>query len=890
MKKKIILVLFIFVVINGIYGIKISFAAWPCPDCGEIAVDRMITDISNTKHKYSFSCDACSHSGWFWDDHIWNRESATCTEDKKCTVCDYVGVAALGHNYTSQTTTSTYLKSTATCTSVAVYYYKCIRCTAKGTNTYTYGSSLGHSWTKTCSSCGQANIICSRNNSHIQSHDCAISISANPSATSVKEGESATFSVTASGNNIDYQWYYNNSGQSTGGILVNGATSASYTISSVTSDMNNRYYYCVLTNGSMSTSTPAAKLTVWYSHGISAHPSDVKVKKDETATFNVGATGGNPGNYTYQWYSATTSTSSGTAISGATNSKYTYTPTENIHERYYYCVVSNGYYEVTSNRAKLVADVTRPTINIGTPSNTSININTIFTVPIIVTDTGEGLDISSFSSSDVIIKVNGTQVTPTIKDLVYSSTSGNNYTYTLTLQGIISDGTLTIEISSESISDNFENKNLSTSMLITGLMIDNELPVISKNGSVEGTNDGYINKEDTIKIPIKITDVGGIDPSQFTKEDVIVKAGGTEVKDAVVSVTYVENKGDDYEYIIAISNITEEGELSLEIPENKVIDKASNGNDKTVIFGLDVIVDNTAPKITKVVLSLGGYNSSTLYPSSLPSTNESWINENVYVVVNAIDEGTLPSAVESYWHSEGNTTNFVQLTADREIWQKEMNNTVYYRVVDKAGNISEIANVVIKIDKTSPIPAGLTMKHNRENGLTYIYDVTNPATNYIYIKPEVTTDTGMYQSGILKTEYIITFNNGAITEVFEPINGNISTLIRDTGTYTIEVLTTDKAGNVASRTYNAIIEKKVENTVRINNLHDEGSGIAKVTITARKQGATVDAIEPVVIVKPGASITERIKLADGTYIIKVEIEDGVGLVTTLQKTIVNIIN
>lgn len=654
--------------------------------------------------------------------------------------------------------------------------------------------------------------------------------------------------------------------------------------------MHNRYYYCVLTNGSMSTSTPVAKLTVWWSHKISAHPSDVKVKKDETATFNVGATGGNPSNYTYQWYSATTSTSNGTAISGATNSKYTYTPTENIHERYYYCVVSNGYYEVTSNRAKLVADVTRPTINIGTPSNTSININTKFTVPIIVTDTGEGLDISSFSSSDVIIKVNGAQVTPTIKDLVYSSTSGNNYTYTLTLQGIISDGALTIEIPSESISDNFGNKNLSTSMLITGLMLDNKPPVISKNGGVEGANDGYINKEDTIKIPIKITDVGGIDPSQFTKEDVIVKAGETEVEDAVVSVTYVENNGDDYEYIITISNITEEGELSLEIPENKVIDKASNGNDKTVISGLDVIVDNTAPKITKVVLSLGGYNSSTLYPSSLPSINESWINENVYVVVNAIDEGTLPSGVESYWHSEGNTTNFVQVTADREIWQKEMNNTVYYRVVDKAGNVSEIANVVIKIDKTSPIPAGLTMKYNRENGLTYIYDVTNPATNSIYIKPETTTDTGIYQSGVLKTEYIITFNDGVTSTVYDPIDSNISTLIRKTGTYTIEVLTTDKAGNVASRTYNAIIEKKVENTVRINNLHDEGSGIAKVTITARRQGATIDAIEPVVITKPGASITERIKLADGTYTIRVEIEDGVGLVTVLEQTIVNVTN
>ncbi|MBQ9280568.1 MAG: InlB B-repeat-containing protein, partial [Clostridia bacterium] len=50
---------------------------------------------------------------------------------------------ANGHDFTSQTTTSTYLKSAATCTDKAVYYYKCSRCTVKGTNTYESGSALG---------------------------------------------------------------------------------------------------------------------------------------------------------------------------------------------------------------------------------------------------------------------------------------------------------------------------------------------------------------------------------------------------------------------------------------------------------------------------------------------------------------------------------------------------------------------------------------------------------------------------------------------------------------------------------------------------------------------------------------------------------------------------
>lgn len=48
------------------------------------------------------------------------------------------------HNFTSKTTTDVYLKSAATCTEAAVYYYKCTNCSEKGTETYVHGSELGH--------------------------------------------------------------------------------------------------------------------------------------------------------------------------------------------------------------------------------------------------------------------------------------------------------------------------------------------------------------------------------------------------------------------------------------------------------------------------------------------------------------------------------------------------------------------------------------------------------------------------------------------------------------------------------------------------------------------------------------------------------------------------
>ncbi|MBQ8298477.1 MAG: InlB B-repeat-containing protein [Clostridia bacterium] len=71
----------------------------------------------------------------------------SCVSDSRCIYCNLLKEEKLGHSYTSQTTTSTYLKSEATCTTKAVYYYKCVRCTEKGTNTYEYGEPLNHSYT-----------------------------------------------------------------------------------------------------------------------------------------------------------------------------------------------------------------------------------------------------------------------------------------------------------------------------------------------------------------------------------------------------------------------------------------------------------------------------------------------------------------------------------------------------------------------------------------------------------------------------------------------------------------------------------------------------------------------------------------------------------------------
>ena len=69
----------------------------------------------------------------------------------QCTLCgktynnDYVD--ALGHDYSRKIISNDYLKSPATCTAVATYYYACSKCGARGTAVFESRTALGHRFT-----------------------------------------------------------------------------------------------------------------------------------------------------------------------------------------------------------------------------------------------------------------------------------------------------------------------------------------------------------------------------------------------------------------------------------------------------------------------------------------------------------------------------------------------------------------------------------------------------------------------------------------------------------------------------------------------------------------------------------------------------------------------
>lgn len=84
---------------------------------------------------------------------------------------------------------------------------------------------------------------------------------------------------------------------------------------------------------------------------IVSGPRSKEVTQGTSATFSVTASGGNPSNYTYQWYYASSARGTGEMISGATLSSYTIS--SSLNSGYYYCSVSNGQYDILSDRAKL---------------------------------------------------------------------------------------------------------------------------------------------------------------------------------------------------------------------------------------------------------------------------------------------------------------------------------------------------------------------------------------------------------------------------------------------------------------------------------------------------------------------------------------------------------
>src|SRR5213082_793772 len=176
----------------------------------------------------------------------------------------------------------------------------------------------------------------------------APTITTQPASQTVSTGQTATFTVTATGTApLSYQWQKN-------GTAIGAATTASYTTSATTASDNGDQFTVVVSNAVGSVTSSAAALTVnaaLVAPTITTQPASQTVSVGQTATFTVTATGTAP--LSYQWQK------NGTAIGGATAASDT-TPATTAADNgdQFTVVVSNAASSVTSNAASLTVTTT----------------------------------------------------------------------------------------------------------------------------------------------------------------------------------------------------------------------------------------------------------------------------------------------------------------------------------------------------------------------------------------------------------------------------------------------------------------------------------------------------------------------------------------------------
>ncbi|MCX6316691.1 MAG: hypothetical protein NTW29_05345 [Bacteroidetes bacterium] len=197
------------------------------------------------------------------------------------------------------------------------------------------------------STCGNAT-----SNGAILTVNTLPAITSSPVNATVCTGNNQTFSVTATGTGISYQWQVSTDGGATynnvpAAAPYSGTNTPTLTITGVTIGLNNNRYRCVVTGTCPPPATSgAAILTVLTSVTITSNPANQTICEATNTSFTVGASGSG---LTYQWQVSTdggttyTNLSASGIYSGVTSATLVLTNVPpSLNNNRYRCVVSNA--------------------------------------------------------------------------------------------------------------------------------------------------------------------------------------------------------------------------------------------------------------------------------------------------------------------------------------------------------------------------------------------------------------------------------------------------------------------------------------------------------------------------------------------------------------------
>ncbi|MCG8696814.1 MAG: immunoglobulin domain-containing protein, partial [Bacteroidales bacterium] len=213
------------------------------------------------------------------------------------------------------------------------------------TNAYNVATATsGNNGNYTCVVSGQCGTETS--NIAVISVDAPLVITSQPSDVSACPSDNVSFTVTATGTNLTYQWKKD-------GIDIGGETSHSLVINNVAAG-NAGTYTCEITSDcGETTTTNNAVLTVGTTTVITAHPSDATECEGDNISFTTTATGSA---LAYQWYKDGVALADGGSISGSSTNILIITGLVFADNGTYHCEVSGSCGTLDSDPANLIVD------------------------------------------------------------------------------------------------------------------------------------------------------------------------------------------------------------------------------------------------------------------------------------------------------------------------------------------------------------------------------------------------------------------------------------------------------------------------------------------------------------------------------------------------------
>jgi len=271
----------------------------------------------------------------------------------------------------------------------------------------------------------------------------APTVTAQPANQMVTVGQTATFSVTASGTApLTYQWQK-------GSVNISGATSASYTTPATTLADNGTKFDVVVSNSAGSATSNNATLTVNaapVAPSITTQPANQTVNAGQTASFSVVASGTAP--LTYQWQKG------GVNIGGATSAGYT-TPATTLADNSakFDVVVSNSAGSTTSISATLTVNAVAPTVATQ-PANQTVNAGQTATFSVTAAGTApfsyqwqeNGTNITGATAASYTTPVTTTADSGEQFRVMVTNTAGNALSNTATLTVNAANNNSTVDV------------------------------------------------------------------------------------------------------------------------------------------------------------------------------------------------------------------------------------------------------------------------------------------------------------------------------------------------------------------------------------------------------------------------------------------------------------